>query len=77
MEVVATALKPYFKGLIVGNYGYTPESGLEMIKAGVVGAITFGRAYINNPDLAERIIAGYEISQKIDYATLLGKPGQE
>jgi 2,4-dienoyl-CoA reductase-like NADH-dependent reductase (Old Yellow Enzyme family) len=58
IEEVAKTLRPFFFGVIVGNNGYTPESGLQQINASVIDAVTFGRYYICNPDLAERIIAG-------------------
>jgi 2,4-dienoyl-CoA reductase-like NADH-dependent reductase (Old Yellow Enzyme family) len=51
--------------VIVGNYGYTPTSGLELIKASIIDAITFGRLYLCNPDLAERIVSGVEISENL------------
>jgi N-ethylmaleimide reductase len=61
----------------VGNYGYTPQSGLEQIQASVIDAVTFGRFYISNPDLAERVISGVEINKRLDFKTFYGAPGQE
>jgi len=34
--------------------------------------ISFGQLYIGNPDLAERIINGYEINTKLDKSTFYG-----
>jgi 2,4-dienoyl-CoA reductase-like NADH-dependent reductase (Old Yellow Enzyme family) len=31
--------------------------------------VSFGRLYINNPDLAERILKGLELNMKWDYST--------
>jgi 2,4-dienoyl-CoA reductase-like NADH-dependent reductase (Old Yellow Enzyme family) len=74
---VAKTLRPFFKGLLVGNYGYTPESGLEQIQASVIDAVTFGGFYISNPDLAERIVSGVKINTNFDYQSFYGAPGQE
>jgi N-ethylmaleimide reductase len=63
--------------VLIGNYGYTAESGLDRIKSSVVDAVTFGRSYICNPDLAERIISGVEINKNFDYPTFFGRPGQD
>lgn len=52
MANVANILRPFFTGLVVGNYGYDAESGLAKIKSGDVDAISYGRSYIANPDLA-------------------------
>jgi hypothetical protein len=38
--------------------------------------VSFGRLYICNPDLAERIISGVEINTKYDWATFYGGPAQ-
>lgn len=55
---------------MVGNYGFTPETGLKMIREGHSDAITFGRLYISHPDLAERMIEGYELNNQLDMTTL-------
>jgi len=32
MADVAETLRPFFSGIIIGNAGYTPESGLKKIQ---------------------------------------------
>jgi 2,4-dienoyl-CoA reductase-like NADH-dependent reductase (Old Yellow Enzyme family) len=52
IEEVCKTFRPFFNGLLVGNYGFTPETGLTAIKEGHCDAITFGKLYISHPDLA-------------------------
>lgn len=66
---VAAALRPYFSGLLVDNDGFDEKTGIEKIRSGLCDAISFGRLYISNPDLAERIINGWELNWKWDMAT--------
>jgi 2,4-dienoyl-CoA reductase-like NADH-dependent reductase (Old Yellow Enzyme family) len=47
-------------------------TGLEKIRSGSCDAVSFGKLYISNPDLAERIIHGWEINKKWDLATFYG-----
>ena len=48
-------VKPHFHGPIIVNAGITPEAGEAIVAAGEADAVAFGRMYIANPDLAERI----------------------
>jgi len=43
-----------YKGVIMGNCGYTKEAAEERIANGDVELAAFGRPYITNPDLPER-----------------------
>ncbi|BDH46135.1 alkene reductase [Salmonella enterica subsp. enterica serovar Choleraesuis] len=44
-----------YDGVIVAAGGYTQEKAEEMIARGFIDAVAFGRDYIANPDLAERL----------------------
>jgi N-ethylmaleimide reductase len=44
-----------FDNLIISAGGYTAEKAEKNIRAGFIDAVAFGRDYIANPDLAERI----------------------
>ena len=46
--------KPVYKGIIIGNCGYTQEAAKERITEGSADVIAFGRPFITNPDLPER-----------------------
>lgn len=43
-----------YKGVIMGNCGYTKEAAEERIREGDADMIAFGRPFITNPDLPER-----------------------
>jgi len=47
-----------FDGVFISAGGYTPESAKQTVEAGLADAVAFGRLYIANPDLPERIKAG-------------------
>ncbi|MDJ0805846.1 MAG: alkene reductase [Gammaproteobacteria bacterium] len=50
--------RPLFQGVIIGNCGYTPDSAAATVAAGHADVIAFGRPFITNPDLPERIKNG-------------------
>lgn len=66
---VCKTLRPYFNGLLIGNLGFNPQSGLKAIREGNCDLISFGKLYLAHPDLAERIINGWELGNKIDWST--------
>ena len=47
-----------FDGPVITAGGYTPEMGVAAIQAGLADAVAFGRMFIANPDLPERIRTG-------------------
>lgn len=49
-------LKQQFNGIYVANDGFSPEQAEQLLKAGEADAVAFGRLYIANPDLPERIV---------------------
>jgi N-ethylmaleimide reductase len=44
-----------YDGIIMGNCGYTKESAEERLAAGYADLAAFGRPFISNPDLPERL----------------------
>jgi N-ethylmaleimide reductase len=52
------ALRAAFPGVIVGAGNYTAADAVQRIEAGLIDAVAFGRAFIANPDLPERIRSG-------------------
>ena len=55
---VMTPARANFKGVLIGNMGYSAAEAEEAIAAGKLDAVAFGTAYLANPDLPERIRAG-------------------
>lgn len=53
-----------FDNLIIAAGGYTAEKAEKNVKAGYIDAVAFGRDYIANPDLAERIRTGAALNEQ-------------
>jgi len=52
-----TPVRAHFKGVLIGNMGYTPEEADAAIKADQLDSVAFGTAFLANPDLPARIKA--------------------
>jgi N-ethylmaleimide reductase len=61
--------KDHFKGAIILNDGFTPETAEEALVSGLGDAVSFARSFIGNPDLVNRIRLGQGLS-KFDRKTL-------
>lgn len=55
-----------FDGSLMGNCGYTQESGEAAIASGAADLIAFGRPFLSNPDLVERFANGWELNPPAD-----------
>lgn len=62
-------VRKVYKGIIVGNVGYTQETAEAAIASGDADAIAFGRPYLSNPDLVERFANGWPLAPMSDPAT--------
>jgi NADPH2 dehydrogenase/N-ethylmaleimide reductase len=51
-------VRPAFDGRIIVNGGISPEIADALIRSGAADAVSFGRLWIANPDLPERIQRG-------------------
>ena len=60
-----------YDGVFISSGGYDPQSAKEVVEKGEADAVAFGRHYIANPDLAERIKCGYDLN-KYNRATFYG-----
>lgn len=58
-----------FDGPLMGNCGYTPETAEQAIADGHADLIAFGRPFISNPDLVERIAGDIPLSPEADPST--------
>ncbi|HEY5892702.1 MAG TPA: alkene reductase [Chthoniobacterales bacterium] len=67
----AEIFRSAFDGPMISAGGYTPESAAEAIEKGNADAVAFGRFYIANPDLYERI-KGKSSLNKYDRPTFYG-----
>ena len=65
------ALRKAFSGAYIANNGYTREMAIETLTAGRADLIAFGRPFISNPDLVERLRCGAPYNE-LDAKTLFG-----
>ncbi len=49
------AARQAFKGTYIANNGYDRQMAIDAIESGTADAIAFGRLFISNPDLVERL----------------------
>lgn len=56
-DVVPVA-RQHYKGVLVGNMGYSAEEAQRAIEAGQLDAVAFGTGFLANPDLPQRVAAG-------------------
>ncbi len=68
---VLSPIRKAFKGPIVANMGYTPDEAERAVADGLVDAVAFGKAFLANPDLPERIRVGSALNEP-DAATMYG-----
>jgi N-ethylmaleimide reductase len=54
----ASLFRHLFPGPMITAGGYTTEMGVDAVEAGLADAVAFGRMYIANPDLPQRIRTG-------------------
>jgi N-ethylmaleimide reductase len=70
-----------YPGIIIGNCGYTRETAESAVGSGSADMIAFGRPYMGNPDLAERLINNLPFNEPaLDhtmYWTYPGFPSQD
>lgn len=55
---VITPVRANYKGVLIGNMGYTQTEAEAAIAVGQVDAVAFGAAFLANPDLPARFKAG-------------------
>jgi len=53
-----TKFRALFQGTLVGAGGFTPATAAQAVAQGHYDAVAFGRWFISNPDLPERIRTG-------------------
>ena len=70
-ETFRNAVRSNFSGKVIYAGKYTVERAVRVVKAGWGDLIAFGRPFIANPDLPERIAHGWPLNA-VDPATMYG-----
>ena len=65
------ALRRAFRGVYIANGGYTRERAIGDVESGRVDAVAFGRPFIANPDLVDRLRLDAPLNEP-DRATFYG-----
>jgi N-ethylmaleimide reductase len=69
-------IRERFHGTIILGGGYTKERAETELQGGLANLISFGRPFINNPDLVERFVNGWPLSKELDTITFY-TPGEK
>ncbi|KAA8731300.1 alkene reductase [Acinetobacter qingfengensis] len=56
-------LRPKFSGVWIANENLTPESAKKILADGEADAVSFGKAYIANPDLLDRLVKNAPLNE--------------
>ncbi|KHL74275.1 N-ethylmaleimide reductase, partial [Pseudomonas putida] len=65
------AIRAAYPGVIIAAGAYTAEKGEDLIGRGLIDAVAFGRSFIANPDLVERLRVQAPLNEhraQFDYA---------
>ena len=57
------ALRQAFGGTYIANNGYTRDLAIDAVSSGRADAVAFGKAFISNPDLVERLRTGAPLNE--------------
>jgi N-ethylmaleimide reductase len=60
---ILSPIRKLYKGIIIGNMGYTGKEAAEAISDGQLDAVAFGTAFLANPDLPARIKVDAPLNQ--------------
>jgi N-ethylmaleimide reductase len=58
-----TPIRAAYKGVLIGNMGYSAAEAEQAIADGKLDAVAFGTGFLANPDLPARFKAGAELNQ--------------
>jgi N-ethylmaleimide reductase len=67
--------RPIFRGALIANVEMDAARANRLIEQGLADQVAFGRPFIANPDLVERMAAGAPLAE-IDWNTVYGSGAQ-
>ena len=59
---VMTVARANYKGVLIGNMGYSGDEAQQAIKDGLLDVVAFGTGFLANPDLPARLKAGVALN---------------
>lgn len=62
-DSIGPKLREKFNGVWIANENLTPESAQRILREGQADAVSFGKAYIANPDLLQRLEQGLPLNE--------------
>ncbi|MCB1840233.1 MAG: alkene reductase [Alphaproteobacteria bacterium] len=71
MPCTSEIFRSKFKGPLISAGGYDPETAVKAVESGNADAVAFGRYFISNPDLPQRIRENQPLN-KYDRSTFYG-----
>jgi N-ethylmaleimide reductase len=63
VKEIAVHFRPLYKGTMIINCGFNPQSGRKIVEDRLADAVAFGKSFISNPDLVERIRMGVSLAE--------------
>jgi len=60
---IARHFRSQYSGTLITAGNYTPESGSKAIEDGIADLVAFGRLFIANPDLLERLASDASLNK--------------
>jgi len=60
---VMSLARAAYRGVLIGNMGYSPQEAADAIAAKKLDAVAFGTAFLANPDLPARLRAVATLNQ--------------
>ena len=73
---IKKAIRVRFEHALIFSGGYTIERAESELEGGLADLIAFGRPFICNPDLVERFVNGWPLSEELDMKTFY-TPGEK
>ncbi|SFM51915.1 alkene reductase [Nitrosomonas communis] len=60
---IMTPIRKHYRGVLIGNMGYTAEEAGKEINEGKIDVVAFGTSFLANPDLPARIKTNAPLNQ--------------
>src|SRR5260370_33151370 len=71
--VASRRARKVFKGKVIANGGFEPDTAAAAVAQGAAAAIPFGRYFVSNPDLPRRVSASHPLAAYVpDYCYNFG-----